>query len=133
MPNPYEWVTLNADREIVVAYCYQPDSPMPHRIQHGEYPGLDLTNAEAVAFARQLPEVKALVEANRPAYHSQWPHDLYGIIADDDFELAERFAALMHHLHMALAPFEEARDEPPVAEPEFPVYYDAQGREHAEF
>ena len=86
-----EWMELDDREYLNVRYRHtDPDHfGREHEINVG-YDGIYITNAEALAFARQLPEVKALVEAIRQHLYSDAPHTA---------------------LESALAPFEDIPDD----------------------
>ena len=87
-----------------------------HLTPDGEHDLMLLSNAEALAFARQLPEVKALVEAARKT-HNRLEKD-YRAEAEHRSLLSgmgvSDWPAYMpsewHWLNDALVPFEEADD-----------------------
>jgi len=49
-------------------------------------------------------EVERLRKACEPLYQTEWPHRVFDIVVDKNFELAELFARVMHDIHAALEP-----------------------------
>lgn len=62
----------------------------------------------------ELPEVKALIEADRPVYKQEWAWRIYHILEEKDYELSEQFANFMQGIHAAFAPFEEIARDPEI-------------------
>ena len=114
-----EWIDLTVDNDQTRIF-YRHDSLLGTQVFHQleqrsrgvrELDRVALTDAEALAFARQLPEVQALVEAarhlagNLPEAALLDAEDMWGFT---NTQVVREWRDLVFH---ALAPFEEASDE----------------------